>query len=64
MKTQEKIYIGPYKVVKFYRVSQRREILARGLTREEAKRLVNTYPDTSRSLVGFTKQFTSDKYYK
>jgi hypothetical protein len=64
MKTQEKTYIGPYKVVKFYRVSNRREILARGLTREEAQRIVNSYPDSSRSLVGFMKQFTSDKYYK
>jgi hypothetical protein len=58
-----KTYIGTYKVVKYFRVSLRREVIARGLTREEAKRLVNSYPDSSRSLVGFDKQFTSDKYY-
>jgi len=62
--TTEKQYTGPYKVVKFYRVSRRRQIIQRGLTREEAIRIVNTYPDSSRSLVGFTKQFTSDKYFK
>ncbi len=37
---------GLYKVVKFFRVSGRREILRRNLSREEAQR----------SLVGFTKQ--------
>jgi hypothetical protein len=63
MKT-EKEYIGPYKVVKFFRVSQRRQVLKRGLTKEEAKRVVNSYPDSNNHLVGFTKQFTSDRYYK
>jgi len=59
----EKTYIGTYKVVKFFRVSNRRQVLRRGLTLEEAKRVVNSYPDSSRSLVGFTKQFTAEKYY-
>lgn len=45
-----------YKVVKFFRVSGRRQILKRGLTRDEAKRVVNSYPDSNRSLVGFEKQ--------
>ena len=36
---------------------------SKGLTLEEAKRVVNSYPDSSRSLIGFTKQFTSEKYY-
>lgn len=46
-----------YKVVKFFRVSGRRQILRRGLTEEEeAKRVVNSYPDSNRSLVGFEKQ--------
>lgn len=45
-----------YKVVKFFRVSGRRQILRRGLTRDEAKRVVNSYPDSNRSLVGFEKQ--------
>jgi hypothetical protein len=59
-----KIYTGPYKVVKFFKKSNRRQVLRRGLTLDEAKRVVNSYPDSNTSLVGFTKQFTSDKYYK
>ena len=50
----EKIQL--YMVVKFFRVSGRRQILRRGLTRDEAKRVVNSYPDSNRSLVGFEKQ--------
>lgn len=61
---EEKVYTGTYKVTKIYRVSNRREVLERGLTRDEAKRVVNSYPDSSRSMVVFSKQFTSDKYYK
>jgi hypothetical protein len=45
-----------YKVVKIFRVSRRREILERNLTREEAIRVVNRYPDSNRSMVVFTKQ--------
>jgi len=58
------IYTGPYKVVKFFRVSCRRQILKRGLTREEAQIIVRSYPDSTRSLVGFAKQYTSKKYFK
>lgn len=57
-------YIGTYKVVKIFRVSGRREVLARGLSLEDAKSMVNSYPDSSRSMVVFYKQFTSKKYYK
>lgn len=53
MKT-EKIQL--YKVIKFFRVSGRRQILRRGLTRDEAIRVVYSYPDSNRSLVGFDKQ--------
>jgi len=60
----EKEYIGTYKVVKIFRHSHRRQILERGLTRDEAKQVVNRYPDSSRSMFVFMKQFTSDKYYK
>lgn len=60
----EKEYIGPYKVVKVFRKSYRRKVLNRGLTREEAKRIVNTYPDRSTSMVVFMKQYSADKYYK
>lgn len=45
-----------YKVVKIMRVSGRRQILERNLTRDEAKRVVNRYPDSSRSMVVFYKQ--------
>jgi len=62
MQTTEKKYIGTYKVIKFFK-SGKREIIERGLTREEAQRVVKSYPDRKKSLVGFDKQFTADKYY-
>ena len=43
-----------YKVLKIFRKSGRREILAKGLTREEAMRVVNSYPNSTRSMVVFT----------
>ena len=61
--TQEKQYTGTYKVYKIMRKSGRRQVIRRGLTREEAKRLVNSYPDSTRSMVVFDKQFTQSKYY-
>ena len=60
----EKEYIGPYKVVKVFRVSGRKHVLRRGLTREEAMRLVLSYPNSSRSMVVFMKQYSADKYFK
>lgn len=60
----EKEYIGPYKVVKVFRVSGRKEVLRRGLTKEEAMQLVNKYPNSTRSMVIFMKQFNADKYFK
>ena len=63
MNNDEKTYIGSYKVVKIFRKSERRVILERGLTKEEAKRIVNSYPDKNNSMVVFYKQFTADKYY-
>ena len=45
-----------YKVVKIMRVSGRRQILERNLTKEEAMRLVNSYPDSNRSIVVFYNQ--------
>jgi len=50
--------------MKIYRKSNRREVIRRNLTREDAKILVNSYPDSNTSMVIFTKQFTADKYYK
>ena len=64
MKTEQKIYVGTYKVYKVFRVSGRREILARGLSRDEAMRLVNSYPSKSGSMVVFDKQFSSGEYWK
>ena len=58
----EKTYIGTYKVVKIYK-STRREVLRRGLTRDEAKAMVSRYPNRSRSMVVFFKQFSADKYF-
>lgn len=63
MKT-EKEYIGPYKVVKIMRVSRRRKVLRRGLSKEEARQEVRRYPDSSRSMVVYYKQFNNDKYFK
>ncbi len=63
MQNTEKKYIGTYKVVKLFRVSQRREVLRRGLTLDEARSVVNSYKDSSRSMVVFYKQFSSDKYF-
>ncbi len=60
----EKQYIGPYKVVKIFKVSGRRSVIERGLTKGEAQRVVKRFPDSSRSMVVFYKQFSSDKYYK
>ena len=57
-------YIGTYKVYKIFRKSRRIEIIARGLTREEAKSMVMRYKDSNLSMVVFDKQFTSSKYYK
>lgn len=57
-------YIGTYKVVKIFRKSNRRELISRNLTIDEAKRLVNSYPDKNNSMVVFFKQFNALKYYE
>jgi hypothetical protein len=57
-------YIGTYKVVKIFRKSNRQEIIRRNLTIDEAKRLVNSYPDSNNSMVVFSKQFNALKYYE
>ena len=62
--TPGEVYTGTYKVVKLFRVSRRRQVIRRGLTRDEARRVVNSYPDSSRSMVIFCKQFTAAKYYR
>jgi len=60
----KEVYTGTYKVVKIFQKSHRRQVLERNLTREEAKRVVNRYPDKSRSMVVFIKQYTAAKYFK
>jgi len=59
----EKQYVGPYKVVKIFRVSRRHEIIEKNLTRQQAQRLVQSFPNSNRSMVVFYKQFDSSKYY-
>jgi len=61
--TKEKTYIGPYKVMKVFRVSKRRQVLRTGLTLAEAQRVTRSYPDSDRSMVFFTKQYSADKYF-
>lgn len=45
-----------YKIGRKYGMSGRRQVLGRNLTREEARRMVNRYPDSSRSMVLFVQQ--------
>lgn len=45
-----------YVVYQVYRNSGRRKILLKGLTREEAKRVVNATPDRENSMVVFDRQ--------
>lgn len=61
--TQEKKYIGTYKVYKIFRKSGRRKIIRRGLTKDAAKSIVNSYKETSRSMIVFSKQFYAEKYF-
>ena len=51
-------YIGTYKVVKIFKKSNRREIIRRNLTIDEAKRIVNIYPDSNTSMVVFLNNLT------
>ena len=60
---ENKQYIGTYKVVKLFRVSRRRQVIQRDLSREEAMALVNRYPSSQRSMVVFFNQFYADKYF-
>ena len=52
MKTNE----PKFKVFKVFKDSARRVTLARGLTRDEAKRMVNSFPQSTKSMVCFTQQ--------
>ncbi len=45
-----------YKVFRVYRNSERKTILRRNLTKDEAKKMVNAFPDSKKTMVCFTKQ--------
>jgi len=45
-----------YKVVKIFRVSGRRQILEKNLTESQAQRLVQSFPDSNRSMVVYFSQ--------
>ena len=60
----EKTYIGTYKVYRVFKQSRKRVIIEKGLSREQAQRLVNSFPDSNTNMVVFDKQFYSSKYYK
>jgi hypothetical protein len=63
MNNDNKTYIGTYKVYKVFRKSARKQVIERGLTLEEAQRLVRSFPNSNRSMVVYTKQFWADKYF-
>lgn len=63
MNNNNKVYTGTYKVIKMFRKSGRKVLIDKGLTMEEAKRVVNRYPDSNTHIVMFVKQFSADKYY-
>ena len=50
------IVMETYKVYKVFRISGRKQILKTNLTREDAQRLVQSYPNSNQSMVCFTKQ--------
>jgi hypothetical protein len=63
MKNNQKQYIGTFKVVKIFPQSGRREVIRRDIGKEQAMRIVNSYPNRSKSIVVFVKQFYADKYF-
>lgn len=64
MLNNSQVYTGTYKVIKMFRKSGRKVLIDKGLTREEAKRVVNRYPDSNTHMVMFVKQFSAAKYFK
>lgn len=45
-----------YKVYRVYRNSGRRVTIEKNLSREQAQKLVQSFPDSEKSMVVFTKQ--------
>jgi hypothetical protein len=56
-------YIGTFKVLKIFEKSKRRQVIKRGLTRDEAMSVCKSFPSSKRHMVCFTEQFRADKYY-
>ena len=48
--------VKKYKVYKVYRNSGRKIVLQRNLTKDQATIMVNSFPDSQKSMVCFTKQ--------
>jgi hypothetical protein len=46
-----------YKIGKKHGMGGRRKLLGKGLTEDDARKLVNSYPDSNRSMVLFTRQY-------
>jgi len=44
------------KVIKIFRISGKSKVLAKNLTLEQAQRMVQSYPDSTRSMVIYNKQ--------
>lgn len=60
-KDENKMENEKYKVVKVFRKSGRREVIEKNLSIDEARRLVNTFPDSNTSMVVFTKMKDGSK---
>ena len=45
-----------FKVYRVYRNSARRAVIEKNLTREQAQRLVQSFPNNEKSMVVFTQQ--------
>ena len=45
-----------YKVVRVMRTTGNKKLIEKNLTREQAKRLVQSFPDSEKSMVVFYKQ--------
>ena len=60
MEEPQKLY-KVYKIGRKYGMSGRRKLLGKNLTEEEAQRIVRRYPDSSRSMVLYTRQHVAEK---
>jgi hypothetical protein len=54
----EPVYIGTYKVFRVSRKTAKRTILAKNLSIDEAKRLVNAYPYNKNTIINYENMKT------